>query len=43
MRSLNECTKMKKQGQNGRGVKEYKGRGQKSRKRNVLWCMIATE
>jgi hypothetical protein len=35
--------KMKRQGQSGRGVKEYKGRGQKSSERNVLWCMIATE
>jgi hypothetical protein len=35
--------KMKKQGQRRRGLKQYKGRGQKYRERNVLWCMVATE
>jgi hypothetical protein len=35
--------KRKKQGQSGRGAKEYKGRRHKSRERNVLWCMTATE
>jgi hypothetical protein len=40
---LNECAKNEEQGaraEKGRGVKEYKGREQKLRERNVLCCMV---